>query len=201
MDSSGPMGFKNHLIMGVWLDKKLQTDDRGHYIVDVVFVDQSQGPLYPILYKLHSETVEKDGLKGDKPSLYRLPQGSIIMLGEVDVMDQQKKCIFLKNGKTVTYKHLVITTGMKHPHEEFSVALQSLIDALSIQKKIPGAFKQKKPTKSGQTPLYQPVIEIADANELREALDKIQASFLPTEIGKGQSSLSETKKRLFYLTS
>ena len=109
------------------------------------------------------------------------------------------KCIFLSNRRTVAYNHLVITTGMKQPQEEFSVALQSLIEALRVQKKIPGAFIQKN-VKTSNTPIYQPVIEVADSSELHH-LDKLLHNYLPKETERGQNSLSDVEKRLFYLTS
>lgn len=190
------------LVMGVGLRDRILGSSPEHLHAEVLFLDQTNGPLYPLLFQLRKEVLENNqDLASEYVSLLPLPQGAIMMLGEVRSIDKKWKKVFLSDNSTVTYNHLVITTGVKERDQAFSNALQALIEALRVKKKIPTAFVSPYSyfkAKGGM--IYQPTIEAVHASPLRN-LEKIINEYLPKETERGQASLSETEKRLFYLSS
>lgn len=109
-----------------------------HLFVNTVLVDKNQN-IQPLLYELQSE--QKDSSVNFSHGFYNLPKGQFLFIGEVQSIDKKKKMIFLSNGGTVSYKHLVSANGVKsiiseEQDQEFSLIAKHLVDAVKIQKSI-----------------------------------------------------------------
>ena len=113
-----------------------------HLFVDVVLIDKSHEILHPLLYQLKNDALRanQDLEQLRRNGYVSLDHNSFAMVGEVLGIDKKKKQIYLKNNDTVSYKHLILATGLKQTHmgsvhdEELSVGFHTLSEALRINK-------------------------------------------------------------------
>jgi NADH dehydrogenase FAD-containing subunit len=113
-----------------------------HLFVDVVLIDKSHEILHPLLYQLKNDALRanQDLEQLRRNGYVSLDHNAFAMVGEVLEFDKKKKQIHLKNNDTVTYKHLILATGLKQTHmgsvhdEELSVGFHTLSEALRINK-------------------------------------------------------------------
>lgn len=203
------MDMKN-IVMGVGLDGRFQGSSREDVHAEVVFIDQTRGPMYSVLYQLRREFVSEKDFESNEPTVIQLPQGAVMMMGEVSMIDRKNKIIYLSNNNTVRYNHLVIATGIREKDEQFTAALHSLLEAIRIRRKLPltisspyGLFKPLPNEHFNQTAINPNVgsqVEAKYSLPQMKLQELINAS-LPKEVDKGKASLSEEERSLFYLTS
>lgn len=139
------MEFNNKtFIIGVNLRNMERLPSSQHVFADVVVIDKSNEFLNPLVYQLNSDALSEqdDDSAFYHPGLLKLQDNSFAMMGEVLSIDKSKKMVHLTNQMSVSYKHLIIASGIRHSllgstqEEEFSVGVQALWEALRIRKNI-----------------------------------------------------------------
>jgi len=70
------------------------------------------------------------------PKAYTVNPSDYVLLGEVQELERGSKTIFLKDGTRVFYSYLIIISKANGQKEEFDKAVQSLIEAISVNKKV-----------------------------------------------------------------
>jgi NADH dehydrogenase FAD-containing subunit len=107
-----------------------------HTFSEIVFIDKSNETLYQTRKDISTD------LLIESPNYASFPENPFILVGEVSAIDKQKKVIFLKDNNTISYKYLITATGLReglnpYQNDDFKRALQTLIDALRVQQKLP----------------------------------------------------------------
>ncbi len=134
------MDFGKINITGVHRQEMRDLNPPEHFVAHIVIMNRQHSASHSPLYHLKCEATGSglESLKRDLSHAFYL--GHFAFLGEVETVDRSKKIIYLANGNTVAYKHLIVASGIKHDMgaEEFSAAIKSLVDAL----KVPTAFSK-----------------------------------------------------------
>lgn len=139
------MEFNNQVfIIGVNLRDLHRLPSSQHIFVDVIVIDKSNDILNPLVYQLHSDALsQQDNSSAFYHSNFlKLEDNAFIMIGEVLVIDKTRKMVHLTNQMSVSYKHLIIASGIKNTlhgaaqEEEFSVGVHALWEALRIRNNI-----------------------------------------------------------------
>jgi NADH dehydrogenase len=138
------MDFQKSLIIGVEFKELRASPSSQHIFAEVVLIDKTQKSLQPILYRLKKEPGSShNDLMDVKRHLTSIQRDAFMLVGDVLSIDKKKKMIYLANNNTVSYNYLIVASGPKHSfegsnhEEEFAVGLQTLADALKIQKELP----------------------------------------------------------------
>ncbi len=137
------MDFINQsIIVGINL-RDLEFPKTSHHIqAEIVLIDKSSDVLQPLLYQLKTDVLnnELDTPVINNPGFLTLEKNSFLMMGEVLEINKTKKQIYLKNEDTVSYKHLIIASGLKQTasctihNDELASGLHALIEALRVRK-------------------------------------------------------------------
>lgn len=130
------MEFDNMFTVGP-LQRSKETPDSSFNRADVVFLEGMNRGYSPLVYQLRDEAFDSD-LRTLKYDLSRLDSNAFSFVGEVQGIDKKKKIIYLVNGATIAYRHLIMSSGTnltQAQHErEFCLALKALADALLVKK-------------------------------------------------------------------
>jgi len=153
------MEFENKaFIIGVNLRDLENPRSAPHIFADVVLIDKSNNVLQPLLYQLKKEgSHTENDLKDFRRNGYMtLDQNAFAMMGEVIKIDRKKKLIHLQNEGSVSYKHLILASGLQQTSlgsvhdEELAAGFHALTEALRVHKNadqilhIPSKHKNNK---------------------------------------------------------
>lgn len=160
-----------------------------HIFVDVVFIDKSNEILCPLLYQLKSDAMRSDkDLETFRRSGYlSLSENAFAMIGEVLTIDKKKKQIQLKNQDSVTYKHLIMATGLSHTamgsvhDQEMSAGFHTLSEALRIQKNFDQSMNTSQTISQSEHPKKSHIAnseqyEVVNIQELIKTLSSYDSS-------------------------
>ncbi|MGA8165388.1 MAG: hypothetical protein WB791_10305 [Waddliaceae bacterium] len=99
-----------------------------HLFVDIVMIDKSHELLNPLLYQIRLV---------DQHAFSPHAWNSFSLLGEVLFIDKERKCIDVANGISVTYRHLIVASGLGiHDGHGLSEGLHALFKALRVRKNV-----------------------------------------------------------------
>jgi len=124
-------------IIAVNLSDPKPSPSSEHISTDIVLEDVSNGILSPLLYQMHG----KGGRICDSET-QTATDHTFSMIGEVLAMDTSKRLIYLKDNRTVSYKHLVVVSGLRHTvlgreHDKaLFLGVLALGEALRVRKNI-----------------------------------------------------------------
>lgn len=113
-------------------------------LVEVVLLDVTSHGTGGAAYQLKKEgSFTDEELKLIKEGVISFPEDAFIPLGEVREVKRHRKQLVMVNDNTVHYHHLIIVRGTSPTlHSlEFLAGLNTLIDALRVQSKIPASIK------------------------------------------------------------
>ena len=198
------------MIIGVNLRDLEGTPSPQNIFAEIVLIDKTNGILHPLLYQLRTDALEK---QNDISTIHNadftaIESNAFAMIGEVLTIDKSKKQIYLRNEITVTYKHLIMASGLKQSmqgsayDEELSAGLHALMEAIRVRKNISTVLNPHGTSSLGfkreaRTPLHQvkPVPEIS--------FQTIEKILTPDLLSKSAKSLemvfAGTEKRLYEL--
>src|ERR1700683_3412674 len=119
----------------------------------IVLIDRSNHHLFqPLLYQVVTAVLAPGQIGWPIRNILRKQQNTTVILGEVTVVDKDKKCVFVKDddrtGVPIPYDFLVLATGVTHSYfghnefDKFAPGLKSLADAVSVRNKVLHAFEQ-----------------------------------------------------------
>jgi hypothetical protein len=134
------------LIIGLNLRNLERPSTSQHLFTDVVLIDKSNEILHPLVYQLHSDVLSEDCNGIYQEALLRLEENSFAMLGEVLFIDKTKKLITLTNNVFVSYKHLIIASGLRQAvlgsqyDDDLSDGFNALFEALRVRRNITQAL-------------------------------------------------------------
>lgn len=111
-----------------------------HLFVEVVMIDKSHDLFNPLLYQIRSDAFLEDqeefsdfGQKSFLPDVW----SSFSLLGEVLFIDKEKKQIYATNEISVTYRHLIVASGLEaNDDDDLSRGLHALLEALRVRKNV-----------------------------------------------------------------
>ena len=108
--------------------------------LDLVLVDKSNHHLFqPLLYQVATAALSPGEIAYPLREVFRKQKNTMVVMGEVTLIDKEKKQIFLGNGDAIGYDYLVIATGARHSYfgndqwEPFAPGLKTIADALKIR--------------------------------------------------------------------
>ena len=114
-------------IYAVGPQRKDARDVPEHIFADVVLMHRFSNGSQPVLYQLKTEFISAD-IESLKYGVDHFTTGSFKFVGSVKLIDKKKKVIYLNDNSTVTYRHLIVASGIKHDvigNSEFTTALNS----------------------------------------------------------------------------
>lgn len=123
------------------LKKGLHTS---HLYAEVVLIDKSPEGPKPRLFQLKKDQLTPfQSMDVLRQEFITLPHPAFILMGEVRDIDTSKKTIIMSNDNIVTYKFLIIVSGLDQT-VELTTILHTLKDALmleamNVKEKIPMA--------------------------------------------------------------
>ena len=173
--------------------------DPEHLYAEIVLLDRSNEQMRPVLYQFRNDQIHRN-------SFDQIEKNAFILLGDVDTINRQKKEIYLTNYRTVTYKYLVLASGLRQTslgdiHDEgLSAGVLALWEALRVRNNSfppltsPNQYEESK--KSGSLP--QVVTQ-----QHSQSAEHVQKIATPKVFGKTpespSSSFSSSEKRVYEL--
>lgn len=125
--------------------------------VDVTLIDRENHHLFqPLLYQVATASLSPAEIAWPIRRLVRNHKNIRVLLGEVENIDQKRKCVLL-GDKEVAYDRLIIATGAKHSYfgndqwAFYSHGLKSLEDATEIRKRLLLAFEKAEMESNPET--------------------------------------------------
>lgn len=146
----------NASIIGVDFKDMVTGSSTQHIFSEVVLVDRTHEGTKPLLFQLNDSTLvaEEDCTAPNWQGYITMRDNLFTAIGTVESIDREKKQIRFKLEisqqkeikdivavHTISYRHLIITSGTEQDEKELSAALIALIDALKIGKKIPSILE------------------------------------------------------------
>lgn len=121
--------------------------------INVLIVDKLRGGLFPIAYQYKFDVHYSDNSFGQlDPHSLHFDSESFLNLGEIRSMHKNNRVIILRDGTTIAYNHLIITSSKKSTSqitltsfEEFAAAYCTLIEAVKTAEKIPSQNLRSSP--------------------------------------------------------
>lgn len=105
-------------------------------LVEVALVDEGRlDEIRPLAYFLKEELAEK--IKEGHLEAAEFEKGDLLVLaGEIEKLDRDEKVIFLSNGNTISYRHLVLIKGQgEETAARFTPGIQTLSEALKLRQR------------------------------------------------------------------
>lgn len=150
------MDMFNASIIGVDFKDMVTGSSTQHIFSEVVLIDRTHEGAKPLLFQLNDSTLvaEEDCTAPNWQGYITMRDNLFTAIGTVESINREKKQIRFKleisqqkdikdivSVHTVSYRHLIITSGSEQDENELSAALIALIDALKIGKKIPSILE------------------------------------------------------------
>ncbi len=121
--------------------------------VEIILIDRTNHHLFqPLLYQVATSVLTPAQIGSPIRGILRHQKNTTVILGEVDRVDKDQKCLFVSNadrqGVPITYDYLILATGATHSYfghnefERFAPGLKSLADAVATRNKVLQAFEQ-----------------------------------------------------------
>jgi hypothetical protein len=139
--------YHRALIIGVNLRDLERPTTSQHIFTDVVLIDRSNEILHPLVYQLQSDALSSHSDSAIYPQgLLKLEENAFAMIGEVLSIDRTKKLITLTNHITVSYKHLIVASGLRQTvlgsnyEDNLAYGVTALIEALRVRRNISSAL-------------------------------------------------------------
>lgn len=203
------MDFDNRaFIVGVNLNDLESTPSGQNIFAEVVLIDKSNDVLQPLLYQLKSDALkhQNDFLSLGKQAFITMEDNAFAMIGEVITINKNKKQIYLKNEITVSYKYLILASGLKQSmiasthDDELSAGLHTLMRAIRVRNNIPTALNPQEIERLGLLKRKETnPHSIKPSSEI--AYQYIQEILVPAILSKSDKSLemvlAGTDKRLY----
>lgn len=169
-----------------------QTDQKQTFIVNFALIDKTNQDSSPNVYILKNENkLREEDFQLIKNGFISIDHDSFIFIGLVESMDKKAKKIVLSNQNILFYQHLIIASGTKQAMlgYEFLAGVQTLIDALKVNKKFPNTFAEDivKP-RSNKTKKTKKTLQKDSSKDLTS---------LKLSKESPHTSLSDTSKRLY----
>ena len=149
----------------------------------IILIEKAHPSCLPLVYRCQHDNLpylERDHFLVEKEAFQ--------LIGEMVELDKQKKSLLLRTGNSVFYKYLVTVSSPAflmgtEQQQEFSAALNSLIDALRLQNKVLPAPSAKASTES-----IAIMHELKRTAETTKVPEKVSDAMLPTNAGVAGSS-------------
>ncbi|MCB1112071.1 MAG: hypothetical protein H7A37_04755 [Chlamydiales bacterium] len=200
------MGFENILTNRVEQKHYDRDPAPQHIVANIVLVDKTGEVPCPLVYQfLHDFSYSDNEIIAIERHYLENLQDSFLLLGEMQGVEKKHSQISLRNGDSVTYKHLILVSDAGHHlvgtishQKEFLHALQSLIDALRVNKKIAPPQPPKKAddrevkTKASSVTNFEDG-DLLPLNVRRVFSSQLEASALAADLVRGPM----VGKRLF----
>lgn len=173
-----------------------------HTVANIVLIDRTPPNVKPLLYILKQEnSFNEHEFESIKNELMNSHRDDFIHLGEVLYIDKKKKLITLDNQNTVSYTHLIMAIGNENAlvTNEFLAGIQTLINAIRMQKKIPNSLSNETEAEPRKKRSTQMNSSEKKGNLQRKKIQDIEArEHLKSMIDSSRDlSLTGTTKRLY----
>jgi NADH dehydrogenase len=129
---------------GLYLAKELKGAP-----VQVTLVDRRNHHLFqPMLYQVATAALNPSDIASPIRSILRRQPNVEVILGDVERVDLEARCVRLTDGTSVSYDYCAIATGARHSYfgrgewEALAPGLKSLEDALEVRRRIFLAFER-----------------------------------------------------------
>ena len=116
--------------------------------VDVVLIDRRNHHLFqPLLYQVATAALSPEDIASPIRSIFARNRNVEVLLGEVDRIDLEERCVSVSDIGMVAYDQLVVASGVVSSwfgHDEWakhSIGLKSLHDADVLRQRLLGAFE------------------------------------------------------------
>jgi len=194
----------NAHVIGVGINGYPESPASKHVFADIVLMNKDIDGVHPLLFELKKNALDPNHLIDEPNPRFHLPADAFLMIGDVISINKKKKQILIKDKndliheKTVTYKHLIISSKTRQGHSceqnEFEAAIHALLEAQRVRKNIIETLcgENQKPTAKE---LLKKLLSRAKKQE-HNSLDRLgQPKFAPEE--SANSSILIPEKRLF----
>ncbi len=156
--------------------------------IDVVLLDRSpQSPYAPLLYKVPSDAVYTEKGHVSVRQILDSQKKSFVSLGEVAAINKHDKRIHLMGGEIVIYSHLIEVAGLDqtlyhHQWDEFCTSIETLHDAIKMQRPLSRCFQQEERRTKGcqlknhrihRSPLHRNRDSTATQEYIRKVLHEV----------------------------
>src|SRR6266853_1315628 len=119
---------------------------------EVVLIDRTNHHLFqPLLYQVATSVLTPSQIATPIRSIFRNQKNTIVIMGEVTVVDKDQKCVFVSDADRqnvpITYDYLILATGASHSYfghnefAEYAPGLKSVAEAEAARNKILQAFE------------------------------------------------------------
>lgn len=111
--------------------------------VDVILIDKSNHFLFqPLLYQVATAALSPGDIALPIRGIFGKNSNVRVLLGEVEKIFPEKKCLKLIRGRKISYDHLILAPGAQYNYfgnehwKEFAPSLKTISDALQIRERI-----------------------------------------------------------------
>ena len=123
---------------------------------DVLLIDKSNHHLFqPLLYQVATAALSPGEIGWPLREVFRKNDNTMVIMGEVETVDKEKRQIVLGNGDIVGYDYLVLAVGARHSYfgndkwEPFAPGLKNISDALKIREQILISYEKAERLSNG----------------------------------------------------
>ncbi len=116
--------------------------------VHVTLVDRQNHHLFqPLLYQVATAALSSPDITAPVRKLLRRQDNATVLLGDVDHINLDKRCVAFEDGDTLDFDYLIVATGSTHTyfgHDEwgaYAPGLKTVADALLIRDRVLSAFE------------------------------------------------------------
>ena len=159
--------------------------------VDITVIDRRNFHLFqPLLYQVATAALNPSDIAYPIRSVFRNQENvRAILLAEVRGLDPEERLLTLDDGSVEEYDYLILATGATHSYfgnehwEELAPGLKTVEDALTIRRRVLGAFEkaEKEPESAGRLLTFVVVGAGPTGVELAGALIEIAVHSLGDE--------------------
>lgn len=114
-----------------------------HSDADITIIDRLNHHLFqPLLYQVATAELSPGDITAPIRAIVNENPRIKVILAEVNNIDAKAKSLYLKNGKCITFDHLVMATGAQYNYfghdewAEFAPGLKTVSDALKVREKL-----------------------------------------------------------------
>jgi NADH dehydrogenase len=116
--------------------------------MDITLLDRANHHLFqPLLYQVATAALSPGEIAYPIREIFRKQKNTMVVMGEAEAIDKNKKCVILCNGDKIFYDYLILAVGARHSYfgnekwEEFAPGLKTIGDALQIRERILSSFE------------------------------------------------------------
>lgn len=201
------MNYMDTIIVGVGIPKRMGDSSNQHFRVDIVMIAKTEG-FAPLLFRLNQSAIKDDILVTTREQVH-IPQGGVVLMGQVVSHQKEKKMILMCDQNdvsrtfTVEYKHLIIASHSRGyllkdgENDEFSIGLDNLVKALKIEKNMQDRFTSRPYAPEERELLFKLLQKSKTIKTDQNQIEKLALDCIKTKWKDGNPNLLNIEKRLF----